>query len=213
MSGAERVAADVDGYAEAHTTLLPAYLRALDAEARETLPYPSMLSGVLVGGLLATLVAAARPRLVVEVGTYAGFSALAMAEALPPDGRIVTLEIEPEHAAFAQRHVDASPHAGRIEIRVGPAIDALETIGEPVDFAFIDADKTSYPAYYEALVPKLSACGIIAIDNTLRGGRVVDPADDSARAMAAFNDQVLADERTVSVLLPVRDGVTLVRRA
>jgi caffeoyl-CoA O-methyltransferase len=206
------VAADVDGYAEARTTPLPPYLRELDAEAREALPYPSMLSGPLVAGLLGTLVAAVQPRLVVEVGTYAGFSALVMAEALPPGGRIVTCELEPEHAAFARRHVDASPHAGRIEIRVGPAIETLATIDEPVDFAFIDADKGGYGAYYEALVPKLSAHGVIAIDNTLRGGRVVDAADDAGRAMDAFNAHVLADDRTTCVLLPVRDGVTLVRR-
>jgi caffeoyl-CoA O-methyltransferase len=206
------VRAEVDAYAAAHTTPLPAWWSAIDAEAAEALPYPAMLSGHVVGQLLATLVAALQPALVVEVGTYAGTSALAMAGALPPGGRIVTLEIEDRHADFAQRHIDVSPYADRIEIRRGPALVSLEALDGPFDLVFIDADKTGYPDYYEAALAKLAPHGLIVADNTLLGGEVLDPQDEGSRVMAALNDRWAADERVVATQLTVRDGVTIIRR-
>jgi caffeoyl-CoA O-methyltransferase len=161
-----------------------------------------------VGRLLETLVFLIQPKLVVEVGTYAGTSALAMAGALPPGGRIVTLELSDEHADWAQAGIDASPNADRIEIRRGPALDSLAAIEGPVDFCFIDADKPGYVDYYEAVVPKLSPRGLIAADNTLRGGQVLE-----GDVMDEFNRHVAADPRTAQVLLTVRDGVTLIRPA
>ena len=201
------VSPEVEAYSEAHTTALPEGTAACLEDARGALPVPEMLSGPVVGRLLETLVWAGQPKLAVEVGTYAGFSALMIAAALPPGGRLITCEISEEFAAFAQRHIDASPWAGRIDVRVAPAIETLAAIDEPVDFAFIDADKPGYVDYYEALVPKLSPRGVIAADNTLRGGDVLDGRD----VMNEFNDRVMADPRTTSVLLPVRDGVTLIR--
>jgi caffeoyl-CoA O-methyltransferase len=199
---------EVDAYSARSTTALPAWWEAIDAEAARELPYPAMLSGQVVGQLLATLVAATQARLVVEVGTYAGTSALAMAGALAPGGRIVTLELADAHADFAQRHIDASPYADRIEIRRGPALDTIASIDEPVDICFIDADKPGYVDYYEAVLPKLSQRGVIAADNTLRGGAVLE-----GDVMDEFNRHVAADPRTVQVLLTVRDGVTLIRHA
>jgi caffeoyl-CoA O-methyltransferase len=203
---------DVDAYAAAHTTPLPAWWNAVAAEAAQTLPYAEMLSGHVVGQLLATLVAALRPALVVEVGTYAGTSALAMAGALPPGARIVTLEIDDRHADFAQRHIDASPYADRIELRRGPALESLAGLDGPFDLVFIDADKTGYPDYYEAALAKLSPHGLIVADNTLRGGEVLDPHDEGSRVMAELNDRWAADERVVATQLTVRDGVTVIRR-
>jgi len=200
---------DVEAYAEAHTTPLPEHLAALAEETRATLRSPQMLTGAVEGRFLETLVWAQRPRLVVEVGTYSGFSALFMAGALPDGARLITCEVDPEHAAFERRHIAASPHADRIELREGPALDTLESIDGPVDLAFVDADKPGYPDYYEALVPRLSEHGLIVADNTLRGGEVLR----GEPPMHPFNEQVLADTRTVCVLLPVRDGVTLIRRA
>jgi caffeoyl-CoA O-methyltransferase len=136
-----------------------------------------------------------------------------MAGGLPPGGRIVTCELSPERAAFAQGYFDRSPWRDRIEVRVGPALDAVAALDGPVDFVFIDADKEGYVGYYEAVVPKLSPRGVIAVDNTLSGGDVVDPVDERDRVMAAFNDHVHADERTENVLLSVRDGVTVIRLA
>ncbi|HEV7752580.1 MAG TPA: O-methyltransferase [Baekduia sp.] len=208
---ADLVRPDVDAYAAAHTTALPAWMQRVHAEAVADLPYPSMLSGPVVGRLLETLVFALRPRLVVEVGTYAGYSALAMAAALPPGGRVVTLELEEAHADFAQRHVDASPYADRIEIVRGPALESLARLDGPFDLVFIDADKTGYPDYYEAALAKLAPTGLIVADNTLRDGGVLAPDSESDRVMAALNDRWASDERVIVTQLTVRDGVTLIR--
>jgi caffeoyl-CoA O-methyltransferase len=207
---------DIDAYAEAHTTPPADFMTRLAQETHASLAFPQMLTGAIEGRLLETLVFLAQPRLVLELGTYSGYSALAMAAALPPDGRIVTCEIAPEHAAFAQRHIDASPYAGRIEVRLGPALDTIATLDESLDLVFIDADKPAYRDYYEAVLAKLAPRGLIAVDNTLWSGRVADPGSDpdaSTAALVAFNDHVAADPRVVSVMLTVRDGVTLIRRA
>jgi caffeoyl-CoA O-methyltransferase len=208
---ADLVRSDVEAYAAAHTTPLPAWLTRVHDEAVTELPYPSMLSGPVVGRLLQTLVFALAPRLVVEVGTYAGFSALAMAAALPAGGRVVTLELEDAHADFAQRHVDASPFADRIEIVRGPALESLDRLDGPYDFVFIDADKTGYPDYYEAALAKLAPTGLIAVDNTLRGGGVLDPGSEGDRVIAELNDRWATDERVIATQLTVRDGLTLLR--
>jgi caffeoyl-CoA O-methyltransferase len=138
-----------------------------------------------------------------------------MAAGLPPGGQITTCELSPVHAAAARGHIAASPYADRIEVLEGPAIDTLGTLPGPFDFVFIDADKGSYLAYYEAVLPKLAPGGLIAADNTLWGGNVVNESDRSpdTEAIRAFNDAVSADERVVCVQLTVRDGVTLIRRA
>lgn len=210
----ELVDPEIERYALEHTTPQPSQLQALLAEATEALPFPQMLSGATVGRLLETLVFAVQAQTVLEIGTYAGYSALAMAAGLSPGGRIVSCEIDEGHAEFARRHIAASPYADRIDIRVGPALDSIAALEGPFDFVFIDADKTGYPAYYEAVLPKLAPGGLIAADNTLRDGELLgSPADwgEGTRAMAAFNDALVADERVVTVLLTVRDGVTLIR--
>jgi caffeoyl-CoA O-methyltransferase len=178
-----------------------------------SLTSPGMIAGPVLGRLLRFLVAMLAPTRVLEIGTFSGYSALAMAGGLPPDGRIVTCELSPERADFARSYFDRSPWADRIEVRVGPALQTVAGLDGPFDFVFIDADKTGYPAYYDAVVPKLSPRGVIAIDNTLRGGDVADAVDDGDRAMAAFNAHVDADPRTENLTLSVRDGVTLVRLA
>ncbi|HEU4656431.1 MAG TPA: O-methyltransferase [Capillimicrobium sp.] len=203
---------DLDDYAAARTTPPEPELDALYADTVGRLGHEPMLTGPVAGRLLETLVFLARPRLVLEVGTFSGYSALSMARALPPDGRIVTLEIDPERAAFARERFAASPYAGRIEVVVGPALDGIAAIDAPIDVAFVDADKESYADYYEAIVPKLAPHGLLIADNTLRGGRVLDPDDERGREMDRFNRHVQDDPRTVNVLLTVRDGITLVRR-
>ncbi len=208
---------DIERYCEEHTTPPPEALRELVRETHEQLETPQMLTGTVEGRFLEMLVWAARPKLVLEIGTYSGYSALSMAAALPDGGRIVSCEISEKHAEFAQRHVHASPHADRIEIRVGPAGDTIASLDGPFDLVFIDADKTGYHDYYEAVLPKLSEHGLIAVDNVLWSGRVAEaPSDEDTEtttALRTFNDHVAADDRTVSVMLTVRDGLTLVRRA
>lgn len=211
------VAEDVEAYAAAHTSPAGAHLQALAAETRETLDSPQMLTGEIEGRFLEFLVFLSQPKLVLEIGTYSGYSALSMAGALPDDGRVVSCELDPERVAFAQRHIADAGFADRIEVRRGPALDTISGLDGPFDLVFIDADKVGYHDYYEAVLPKLSDRGLIVVDNVLWSGRVAKPpADDdsdSTRALRAFNDHVAGDERVVNVMLSVRDGVTLVRRA
>jgi caffeoyl-CoA O-methyltransferase len=211
------VSQPVEEYAEAHTTPPAEHLQALERETRETLRSPGMLTGAVEGRFLEMLVFLARPRLVLEVGTYSGYSALSMAGALPDGARIVTLELSDEHADVAERHIAAAGLADRIEVVRGRAIESLATLDGPFDLVFIDADKPGYLDYYEAVLPKLADDGLIVVDNVLWSGRVADPPseddEDNTRALREFNDHVAADDRVVSVMLTVRDGVTLVRRA
>jgi caffeoyl-CoA O-methyltransferase len=201
----------LDDYVDAHTTPLEPLLQELHEATYLSTPTPQMIAGPVLGQLLRFLSAMVGPRRALEIGTFTGYSALAIAGGMPPDGRLVTCELSEERAAFAQSWFDRSPHGERIDVRVGPALDTVAGLAGPFDLVFIDADKESYVGYYEAVVPKLAAGGIIAVDNTLRGGEVADPEDDRARLMAAFNDHVQADPRTENVLLTVRDGVTVIR--
>lgn len=203
----------LEAYAEKLTTPLEPLLDELDAATRAELGAGEMLSGPVVGRLLRTLVTLVAPRLVVEVGSFSGYSALAMAPALPEGGRIVTCEVSDRHAAFARSWIERSPHGERIDLRVGPALDTIAGLDGPFGFVFIDADKAGYRDYYEAVVPKLAPGALIAADNTLRGGRVLDAEDPAGREMDAFNAHVLADPRTETLMLTVRDGVTLLRAA
>lgn len=204
----------IDAYAEAHSTAEPEYLRAVAAATRELSDEAQMMVGPVEGGLLKMLVAVLGARRVLEIGTFTGYSSLWMAEGLPDGGRIVTLEADARHAEIARRHIAGSPHAGRIELRFGQALETLATLDGPFDFVFIDADKGNYRNYYEAVVPKLSDRGVIAVDNVLWSGTVLDPGveDGDASALVEFNAHVRADPRVECVLLTVRDGVTLIRR-
>ena len=203
----------IERYVEEHTTAPDAALAALAQETREKLSSPQMLTRHGGGTATADAGVGQQARLVLELGTYSGYSALSMAAALPPGGRIVTCEVSPDHAQFAQRHIDASPYGDRIELRLGPALDTIAQLDGPFDLVFIDADKIGYRDYYEAVLPKLAPRGLIVVDNTLWSGRVADPEQDeeSTLNMREFNDHVLADARTVCVQLTVRDGVTLIR--
>jgi caffeoyl-CoA O-methyltransferase len=191
-----------DGYAEAHTTPHEPYLARLFQETHDELSSPQMLTGPVEGRLLEFLVYMTLPSLVLEIGTYSGYSALSMARALPPGGRIISCEVDPERAAFANRHIERH---GRISVRLGPALETIASLDEKPDLVFIDADKEGYVDYYEAVLPKLAPRGIIVADNTL--GHERNPA------IARFNQHVAEDPRTVQVMLTVRDGVTLIRRA
>lgn len=204
---------DIERYAEAHTTPPEPLLARLAAETRENLPSPGMLTGTIEGRFLEMLVYASRAKRVLELGTYSGYSALSMAAGLPPGGHIDTCEVEEKHAEVARRYIAESPYADRITIHMGPALESIERLDGEFDFVFIDADKPSYVDYYEAVLPRLSARGFIAADNTLWSGRVLDDDDDSdgTRAIRAFNEHVRSDDRVESVQLTVRDGVTLIR--
>jgi len=205
---------EIERYATEHSTPEPELLGALASETKESVDNPQMMVGPLEGRFLQTLVHLTGARRVLEIGMFTGYSALWMAAALPPDGRLVTCDVNPAVEAVARRHIEASPWADRIEIRMGPALDTLATLEGPFDLVFIDADKSGYRVYYEAALPLLAERGVIAVDNVLWSGRVLDPDDDSddTRALVAFNDHVAADDRVVAVMLTLRDGLTLIRR-
>jgi caffeoyl-CoA O-methyltransferase len=204
----------LEDYAERHTTPPEELLQRLAEETRNTLRVPQMLTGTIEGRLLELIVYGLGARRVLELGTYSGYGTLSMAAGLPPDGTIDTCELEPEHAAVARRYITEAGYADRVTVHEGPALDTINRLEGEFDFVFIDADKENYVNYYEAVMPRLTPRGLIAADNTLWSGRVVDDAEDSpeTRAIRAFNDHVAADERVVSVMLTVRDGVTLIRR-
>ncbi len=205
---------EIEAYAAAHTTPEDPSLTAMADETRSTQEAHGMMVGLLEGRFLETLVWLSGARRILEIGTFTGYSALSMAGALPSGGTIVTCEIDPDRAATARRHFDASPWAARIKIRLGPALDSIAALDGPFDLVFIDADKTNYTNYYEAVLPLLTDHGLILADNVLWSGRVVDPDDQSADtcAIRAFNDHVRHDDRVMCVMATVRDGVLLIRR-
>jgi caffeoyl-CoA O-methyltransferase len=208
------VSDEIQAYAEAHTTPPPELMQRLAEETRETLRSPQMLTGVVEGRLLEFLVFALRPQRVLELGTYSGYSSLSMAAVLPPGGHIDTCEVDEAHAAVARRYLDEAGVGDRVTIHLGPALETIERLEGEYDLIFIDADKLNYPAYYEALVPRLSPAGIMALDNTLWSGRVAEPPDSPETEMfVELNDRIAADPRVIAVMLTVRDGVTLVRRS
>ncbi len=200
---------DIERYAEEHTTPPEELLQELEAETKATLSYPQMLAGAAQGRFLELLVHAIGAQRVLEIGTYSGYSALSMAAGLATDGRIDTCEIDEQRADVARRYIARSPYADRITVHLGPAVETIARLEGEFDFVFIDADKTGYIDYYEAVLPRLSERGLIAADNTLSDGRVVD---GSRPEIVAFNEHVMSDDRVISVLLTVRDGVTLIRR-
>jgi caffeoyl-CoA O-methyltransferase len=203
----------IEAYAEAHTTPPGELLDRLAEETRATLSAPQMLTGAVEGRFLQLLVHATGAKRILELGTFSGYSAISMASALPAGGRIDTCEVSEEHAAVANRYIEEAGYADRITVHLGPALETIEKLDGEFDFVFIDADKQNYVNYYEAVVPRLSERGLIAADNTLWSGRVLDESDDSDGTVTirAFNEHVIADSRVVSVMLTVRDGVTLIR--
>jgi caffeoyl-CoA O-methyltransferase len=203
----------IDKYAAAHTTPLSPVISELVKETEEKFPDRSeMLCGQVEGQFLRMLVAMSRAKRVLEIGTFTGFSALMMAAGLPPDGELTTLELDPEHAEFARSYFEQSPDGKKVRLVLGPALESLKTLSGPFDFAFIDADKVNYPNYYSATVGLLSPGGLIAVDNALRGGRVLKPKGEPSRRTAELNDMITKDERVEHVMLTVRDGVMLVRK-
>lgn len=202
----------IDRYAFQHTRAENDLLQALVARTEREMDDPQMLTGRVEGRLLKLLVQLCRPRLVVEVGTFTGYSALSMAEGLGADGRIITCEINPLAQKVAQEAFDASPFGNRIEIRMGPALETIRSLHEAIDLSFIDADKEHYPEYYEAIVERTRPGGLVILDNMLWSGKVLDPREEIPRILDGLNRHIAEDERVENVLLTVRDGVQIVRK-
>jgi caffeoyl-CoA O-methyltransferase len=203
---------EIERYAEEHTEGLDPLFDELRRETFAKMADPQMQVGRVEGTLLKLLVKMSGARRALEIGMFTGYSALMMAEGLPEGGELVTCDIDPKAQEIAQRYFSRSPHGRKIAIRMGPALETIATLSPPFDFVFIDADKESYPSYYEAVLPLLAQGGLIVADNVLWSGKVLDPKAASDRAIVRFNDAVAADPRVEKVLLTVRDGMLLVRK-
>jgi predicted O-methyltransferase YrrM len=211
-----RVDEPLHEYLLAHRSPDDALLDELRAETRRAIgERAGMQISADEGTFLGLLVGALGARRVVEVGTFTGYSALCMARALPPGGKLVCCDVSEEYTAIARRYWQKAGVADRIELRLGPAVETLRSLPpEPLDFAFIDADKENYQAYYEALLARMRQGGVLAIDNVLWSGQVIraDDQSENTRAIRALNDHVAGDRRVQSVMLGLSDGVTLVRK-
>jgi caffeoyl-CoA O-methyltransferase len=206
---------EIERYVKDYTSPASPLLEELEKETYKRTTAPQMLTGKVEGKFLHMLVRISGAKRVVEIGTFTGYSALMMAEGLPEDGELITCEISSGYAAIAQSYFDRSPYGNRIHLKLGPAIETLRQISEnSTDFIFIDADKSSYPAYYEESVRILKKGGLIAADNVLWSGRVLNPSaeDNETRGIVAFNRKVKSDKRVEKVMLTIRDGVYLIRK-
>ena len=200
----------IEEYAFNHTSYEGNLLKRLEEETYEKLEIPQMTTGRIEARFLKLLARLVGAKRILEIGTFAGYSALSMAEALPEDGELITCEIDPEAIVFAKRYFDLSPHGKKIALLEGAALDSLKSISGPFDMAFIDADKENYSNYYEAILPMIRYGGLIAVDNVLWSGRVLDPKDKSDKAIHQFNERVIQDKRVESVMLTVRDGLNCI---
>ena len=197
---------DPERYAEDHSTPPGDVFARLDAETRRCYPNNAeMMIGPLVGTFLAFVVRMKRPRRVLEIGTFTGWSSIAMAQALPPGATLVSFDVNEETTAIARRYAGEAGVADRVDYRVGSALELLSEIEGPVDLVFVDAWKSDYLAYVEVVLPLLAEDGMILCDNTLSGMRDDHP-------LAEFNRRIRDDPRLETLLLPVRDGVTMIRR-
>lgn len=202
----------MERYAEGRTPVPLELLEELEEETRGSTDSPEMMVGRVQGVLLRMLVSLIGARRVLEIGTFTGYSALMMGSALPEDGVLYTLDNDERHLEIARRYFERVECGDRIHPIEGDARGTLPHLQGPFDMAFIDADKPSYPFYYEEVIDKVRPGDLIALDNMLRGGEVLDPQDPTAVIIAELNDRVSEDPRAESVLLPLRDGLLLARK-
>lgn len=211
------VEAEIAQYASAHSTQTDAIQSQLQEETvKSTGDFSGMQIGTDQANLMEMIARAVGARHAIEIGTFTGFSALALARGMGPEGRLLCCDVSEEWTAIAREHWAKAGVADRIELRIGPALDTLRSLPdtERFDLAFVDADKTGYPDYYEELLPRLRTGGLLLADNTLQSGRVIDADANDANTVAirSFNDRVAGDPRVKTVLLPIGDGVTFVQK-
>ena len=207
------VAREAEEYASAHTSPLSPLLEEVEAFTLTNTPYPSMLTGRVEGRFLQLVTQLSGAQQVVEIGTFTGYSALAMAEVLPEQGRLLTIEHNPDHAKIARDFFARSPGGFKITLRLGEALEILKALpDEETDLVFIDADKQNYSSYYREAMRILRNGGLILADNALWYGRIFHPQDEESRAMADFNKMVNADKRAEKLFLTLRDGIYLIRK-
>lgn len=205
---------ELDDYILDHITPESPELERIYRDTYTKCLYPRMCSGHLQGAVLRMLASMVRPRRVIELGTFTGYSALALAQGMPPGSELHSIDINDEMADMVSIAFADAPENVAMHHHVGDALDLIPAMPGPWDMAFIDADKRCYVEYYELLLPRMAPGGYILADNTLWGGKVVDPAhthDPQSQGILRFNDHVARDPRVESVILPLRDGLTILR--
>jgi caffeoyl-CoA O-methyltransferase len=203
---------NIERYCASHSAPGSALADKLEEYTRQNTSAPQMLTGAWEGALLRMLVQISGTRRALEIGTFTGYSALAIAEGLSPGGTLISCEIDPNNAKTARDFLDRTPHGRKVTIKLGSALETLASLAPPFDFVFIDADKENYLNYFEQCLRLLRPGGLIAADNVLWSGRVLEPKETTDRAIATFNDKVARDPRVECVMLPIRDGVSLITK-
>ncbi|MDP6922729.1 MAG: O-methyltransferase [Lutibacter sp.] len=204
----------IDRYVVNHSQEAPALLQQLEKETWQRVLSPRMLCGAYQGRILAMISKMSRPRRILEIGTYTGYSALCLAEGLPEDGQLITIDINEERHHFVQQFFDKSPYKDQLTPMVGNALDLIPTLNDTWDLVFIDADKTNYVNYFKLIIDKMNPGGIILSDNVLWSGKVVekpDPEDVDTNTLVTYNELLRSDKRIETLVLPVRDGLTISR--
>lgn len=205
---------ELDQYVTDHSQAEPELLAQLNRETHQKILQPRMLSGHFQGRVLSMLSKIINPTHILEIGTYTGYSSLCMAEGLAPNGIIHTIEVNDELEAFQKKYFDQSEFKNNIKQHIGDAQKIIPTIETQFDLAFIDADKVNYANYFDLILPKMNKGGIILSDNVLWSGKVIEPVkenDKTTKAILAYNAKINQDPRVETVLLPIRDGLTVTR--
>ncbi|MCM1452687.1 MAG: O-methyltransferase [Clostridium sp.] len=205
---------DIDDYICSHISEEPAQLRRLYRDTHLRHLYPRMCSGHAQGRLLKMLTEMIRPQRIIELGTFTGYSALCMAEGMPVGAELHTIEIDDEMSDELRATFDASPRAADIHLHIGDALEVIPALPGPWNMAFIDANKRHYCEYLQLLIPRMAPGAFILADNTLWDDKILDPAacrDPQTKGIAAFNDMVASDPRLEKAIIPIRDGLTLIR--
>ena len=203
---------DIEKYAMSKTSLQSKLLDNLIDETYQEMSMPQMLSGHLEGRFLKIMVEISQAKNILEIGMFTGYSALSMAEGLPDNGHLTTLEIDEKAIGIAKKYINQSNYKDQITILAGNALENIKKMSGMFDLVFIDADKTNYFNYYEAIMPKVKSGGLIIVDNTLWGGEVLNPHTEDGIAIDNFNNKIMQDPNVSIVMLTIRDGVTLIRK-
>lgn len=208
------VSQEIQTYVENYTDKEPFLLFELNKETHQKTMFPRMISGNYQGRLLSFLSKLVQPKYILEVGTYTGYASLCLAEGLKKDGKVITIEVDPELEIYSRKYFNLSDLGNTVEQRMGDAKDIIPSLEYEFDLIFLDADKMRYIDYYEILLPKLRSGGLLITDNVLWGGQVVDPKfdDKTTNALREFNEHVANDEKVDKIILPVRDGLFLIRK-
>lgn len=203
----------IEEYARLHTEPENDLLKELVRETHAMVLQPRMLSGHLQGRFLSFIAKVYQPSLILEIGTYTGYSALCMAEGLKPGGRLITIDVNEELETFTRSFFNRSAFKDQIDYRIADAAIEIPTIEGPIDLVFIDADKRNYALYFDLVIDKMRSGGLILVDNVLWSGKIIEEAarDKSTQALRDFNTKVANDPRVEPLLLPIRDGLFLLR--